>query len=108
MFLVAPDTETTCQAVLGEVRCVTRETGVDWDVLKPEPIIIRPPPRQPMRQWYRRQPSETPPTGKAVGKLLSNGDCDGAISVALEAGDVALANEAKKFCTGQDTNQGDQ
>lgn len=34
-----------------------------------------------------------------VGKLVGNGDCNGATKLALEAGDFGLAGEVKKYCS---------
>lgn len=36
---------------------------------------------------------------KDVGRLVANGDCVGAKSLALSSGDWVLANEVKGFCT---------
>ncbi|MCE3289364.1 MAG: hypothetical protein K0R83_1376 [Caulobacter sp.] len=99
LFLLFQASTTTCDAVGQQVICRTvKEPEVNWNVPRERPVVVQPPPPQPMRQWYRRPKEEAPTTAQVVGGLLSDGDCDGAVDTALKAGDLALAKAAKDFC----------
>lgn len=96
---LADERTTTCETFGTQRVCRSTENGVDWSILKrPKPVVIAPPTPQKETEWYRRKAPAAQPLNQRVGDLIADDDCPGAIKLALESGDIDLANSAKRFC----------
>jgi len=99
-LLAGQSATTTCQTHSGITTCDTRDTGIQPSV----------PPTD-----YSSRMAQIDTSGldtlaanvrankgrkarKKVGKLIAAGQCDEAVSVALNAGDLSLASQARSFC----------
>jgi hypothetical protein len=100
--------DTSCGMEFG--RWVCRETGINWQTQKPfdatsaigafeagrrarverELDVAE---RQAMQEDALRASAR-----KKAGSMLAGGDCAGALSTALSAGDIQLASEVRTFC----------
>ena len=60
------------------------------------------------RERHRQQRAEEArdTMRRDVGARLANGDCPGAIQIALNGGDVELANQARQFCAAAPASPG--
>jgi hypothetical protein len=96
LLLLFQASTTTCTSYGSSITCQThQEPRIEWELLQTRPLVIQPPPPQKPNQWYKRQPETL---AQRVGKLVSSGDCDGALKLALEGGDFDLAEKAKAYC----------
>lgn len=87
---------TECTTVAGYTRCDTRSSGLQppidyYGILS----------RGDEERAQKQKAEQTEQRRKAVAAQLAVGNCDGAIRIALAAGDVELAATAKRFCAGK-------
>lgn len=115
----SPVQTTRCQQVLNEVQCTTDapSSGIDWSLANPDQgfdhletqrALQEAQRRRAQNDQYRRnaiaqqEAAEAQRRSRAaheqVGKLLSLKRCDEALSLALTAGEIDLANSVKQFC----------
>ena len=123
--VAAQDSQTTCTTNVGITNCTTHaesgSRGINWGAFQPpatqspmdafmqgrrareemdrqaaERAAANALAEQANEQYRTRQMGAT--NRVAIGGLLRDGKCDAAITLALESGDIELANQTKAFC----------
>lgn len=115
---VGQSSTTTCETVFGITTCNTRpqpQSGINWGIVNQQPA---PNPGNAFMDGYVRgqqlraaeeerlarrraeaDAASAKALGVAAGKLVAAGDCDGALKLALDAGDLDLAGSVKDYCS---------
>ena len=102
---LAQSSTTTCSTIGAYVRCDTRPApGSDGAPLDYGAILNSgrnavPVYRAPSPEERRQSSSDR--LRRAVGKMVIDGNCDGAESLALQQGDLSLARSVRDYCGGR-------